>query len=158
MIFKYLFQLYVYVANYICPSILKKNFISVNSKNNYNYDYDYENNNFNVFEPIHETDFENDDQEDENHSLIIDVNNPGYYYSTNFTSIDRPNKQKSIFTPIIRSQSMKIPRYSCGYCNNRIYTPTHLYSDNVFCNTTCRDRQIKLDNSNKTRMIHSYSL
>ena len=154
MIFKYLFQLYVYVANYICPSILKKNLVTVTSKNNYN----YENNSFNVFETIHETDFENDNQEEETDSLIIDINTPGYYYSTNFTSIDQPNRQKSTFIPITRSQSMKIPRYSCGYCNNRIYTPTHLYSDSVFCNTTCRDKQIKLDNSNKTRMKHSYSV
>ena len=153
MIFKYLFQLYVYVANYICPSILKKNLITISSKNNYIKDSS------NIFETIYETDFENEDEEEETYCLFIDTNSPGYYYSTtNFTSIHQPTIQKSTFIPITRSQSMKIPRYNCGYCNNRIHTPTHLYSDNVFCNTTCRDRQIKIDNSNKTRMTHSYSL
>ena len=152
MLLNYLIQLYIYFTNYICPSIFKKNFASITSKNNSVGDTF-------IFDSIYEAEFENENEENKKNTLIIDINTPEYYYSTtNLTSRTDSVGIESKHLPISRSKSMKIPRYICGYCNTRINTPTYLYSDNVFCNLLCRDKRIQIDNSSKTRMIHSFSV
>ena len=152
MLLNYLIQLYIYFTNYICPSIFKKNFASVTSKNNSVGDTF-------IFDSIYEAEFENENEENKKNTLIIDINTPEYHYSTtNLTSRTDSVGIESKHLPISRSKSMKIPRYICGYCNTRINTPTYLYSDNVFCNLLCRDKRIQIDNSSKTRMIHSFSV
>jgi len=57
------------------------------------------------------------------------------------------NTHKSKISPI-KSRSKthipfeKYPIYNCGYCQNSIRTPQHLFQDMVFCNIMCRTHYI----------------
>ena len=168
MIFRYLLNIYIYVVGYICPSLLNNklknddaiaieidkeeyNILDHNIYDDYYDNYDDYIDNLNKLDKMqceytysyYDTNYQKNRNDQLKHHIIHINNNENEYHS---------------FIPVVKSQSMKIHRHFCGYCNNHINVPTFMYLDNTYCNTTCRDRQIKLDKSKKNRVVHSYSM
>ena len=163
MLFRYLLNVYIYVVGYICPSMLT---IKIKNENIAAFEFDREEYNLIDEESYGSYDYYKSEIDNVNKESC-DYN---YYFNENrqesqrcdqykeFISINDNANDYHTFIPIAKSQSMKIYRHVCGYCNNRIAVPTYMYCDNTFCNVTCRDRQIKLDMNRKTRLIHSRSV
>jgi len=104
---------------------------------------------FNTNKPItnYAIEYDSDDNSDDNSDDERDDNNNLH--------------TKNIITkyPFKKSQSYTINRYYCGFCSGNIQYPQHMYCDNVYCSTSCRNHQIKLDeNSNKNGKHHSFSI
>lgn len=177
MIFRYLLKIYIYVVGYICPSLLNNKLKNDDAmaieidKEDYNIS-DHNILDHNIYDDYYDNFYDNyDDYIDKLNKLDKTQCEYTYnYYDTNYQKnrndqpkhhvihINNAENEYHSFVPLVKSQSMKIHRHICGYCNNHIGVPTFMYLDNTYCNTTCRDRQIKLDKNKKTRIVHSYSM
>ena len=130
MIIVYIIRLYIYVSNLICPHVVCESNDDIKTHTEYYTD--------DIINKI-DNDVVIDDNNNINDTICLYAKNINRY-------------------PFNKSRSYTIPTYYCGFCSESITRPQHMYSDRVYCSISCRNHQIKLDESTQTRERHSFTV